>query len=134
VSIFIVDVVSEYSRSQYFMVMLVNLVFIILGMGLEAPAMIFGFLPSFIPLLERGGVDLVQFGAIFAINMGIGMLVPPVALNLFVSTQLAGVRYGEAVYASWPFILIMVIDLMLVAWFPGIALFLPNLLFGRVIG
>lgn len=134
VSIFIVDIVSEYTTSKHFMTVLVNLVFIILGMGLEAPAMIFGFLPSFIPLLQHGGVDLVQFGAIFAINMGIGMLVPPVALNLFVSTGLAGVRYGEAVRASLPFILIMLIDLMLVALFPGIALFLPNLLFGHPVG
>lgn len=133
VSIVVVDLVSEYTTSKYFMVMLVNLAFIILGMGLEAPAMIFGFLPSFIPLLQHAGVDLVHFGAIFSINMGIGMLVPPVALNLFVSTELAGVRYGEAVRAAVPFIVIMVVDLMLVALFPSISLFLPNLLFGHPI-
>jgi len=134
VSDFIVQFVTGVTSNKYLTVLLVNLVFIVLGMGLEAPAMIFGFLPSFIPLLQHAGVDLVQFGMVFAINMGIGMLVPPVALNLFVSAQIAGVRYGEAVLAAVPFILIMMIDLALVVFFPGLALFLPNLLFGHVPG
>ncbi len=130
VSEFIVESVTQYTTNKYVMLLLVNLVFIVLGMGLEAPAMIFAFLPSFIPLLQHAGVDLVQFGIIFAINMGIGMLVPPVALNLFISTQIAGVRYGEAVRAAVPFMLIMLIDLVLVVLFPELALWLPNLLFG----
>lgn len=130
VSVFIVETVTEYTTNKYVMLLLVNLVFIILGMGLEAPAMIFGFLPSLIPLLQHVGVDLVHFGVVFAINMGIGMLVPPVALNLFISSQLAGVRYGEAVRAAVPFLLIMLVDLVLVVIFPNLALLLPNLLFG----
>jgi C4-dicarboxylate transporter DctM subunit len=133
VSMFIVETISQHTTNKYVVMLVVNLVFIVLGMGLEAPAMIFGFLPTMIPLVQHVGVDLVHWGVIFAINMGIGMLVPPVALNLFISTQLAGVRYDQAVRAAVPFILIMLVDMALVAVFPHLALLLPYLLFGHPI-
>jgi C4-dicarboxylate transporter DctM subunit len=61
--------------------------------------------------------------------MGLGCIIPPVALNLFISTQLAEVSYGEAVRATIPFIIIMIIDLAIMAVFPIIPLMLPHLLF-----
>jgi C4-dicarboxylate transporter DctM subunit len=82
------------------------------------------------PLLVQANVDLVHWGVLIAINMGLGCIVPPVALNLFVSTQLAGVQYGQAVRAAVPFMAIMAIDLAIVAAFPHISLWLPHLLFG----
>jgi C4-dicarboxylate transporter DctM subunit len=63
--------------------------------------------------------------------MGIGMLVPPVALNLFVSAQIAGVSYGQAVRAAFPFVLIMLLDSVLIVAWPQIALWLPQMIFGR---
>jgi C4-dicarboxylate transporter DctM subunit len=86
-------------------------------------------LPSFMPLLGKVGVDIVHWGVLFCTNMGLGCIIPPVALNLFISTQLAGVRYGDAVRACVPFIIIMTIDLVIMAVFPMIPLLLPHLLF-----
>lgn len=131
VSILLVDTVSALTTDKLAIIFLVNVVFIILGMVLEAAPMIFGFLPSFMPLLQHAGVDLVHFGILFAINMGLGMLIPPVALNLFVSTAIAEVRYHEAVRACMPFIVIMVIDWIIVAVFPQVPLLLPHLLYGH---
>jgi len=125
----VVDFVTQISSDRYVVIFLVSAVFIILGMFLEPPAMIFGFLPSFMPLLTKVGVDPVYWGVLFCTNMGLGCIVPPVALNLFVSTQLAEVRYEEAVRAAVPFIVIMMIDLAIMAIFPMIPLMLPHLLF-----
>ena len=130
VSQHVVDFVTQISTDKYMVIFLVSLVFIVLGMILEPPAMIFGFLPSFMPLLAKVGVDIVHWGVLFCTNMGLGCIIPPVALNLFVSTQLADVRYEEAVRASIPFIIIMSIDLAIMAVFPMIPLMLPHLLFG----
>ena len=94
VSIELVDAISQVSLNKYFVIFVLSLVFIVLGMFLEPPAMIFGFLPTVMPLLMQANVDLVHWGVLIAINMGLGCIVPPVALNLFVSTQLAGVQYG----------------------------------------
>ena len=81
-------------------------------------------------LLIQADIDIIHWGVLFAINTGLGCIVPPVALNLFVSTQLAGVRYGEAVRAAIPFMLIMALDLVIVAVFPHVSLILPHILFG----
>ena len=62
--------------------------------------------------------------------MGIGMLVPPVALNLFISSRIAGVRYDQAVRAAVPFVVMTTIVMVLVAVFPHVALLIPHLLFG----
>jgi tripartite ATP-independent transporter DctM subunit len=132
VSDWLVDTLTQFTDSRYMVLLLVSLVFIVLGMVLEAPAIIFGFLPAFVPLVTHAGFDLVHFGVLFSINMGIGMLVPPVALNLFVSSQIAGVSYGTAVRAAMPFVAIMVVDSVLIAVLPNVALALPKLLFGSV--
>jgi C4-dicarboxylate transporter DctM subunit len=129
VSEHVVAIVTGLSTNKYLVIALVSLVFIILGMILEPPAMILGFLPSFMPLLGKVGVDVVHWGVLFCTNMGLGCIIPPVAMNLFVSTQLAGVRYEEAVRATIPFIVIMVIDLAIMAMFPVIPLLLPHLVF-----
>ncbi len=93
--------------------------------------MFFGFLPTFIPLLTHAEIDLIHWGVLLAINTGPGRIVPPVALNLFVSTGLAGVTYAQAVRATIPFMLIMTVDLAIVAVFPHISLLLPHILFGH---
>ena len=127
----LIEMISRFSESRYLGLLVVSLVFVVLGMVLEAPAIIFGFLPSFVPFVTHSGFDLVHFGVLFAINMGIGMLVPPVALNLFVSAQIAGVSYGQAVRAAFPFVLIMLLDSVLIVAWPQIALWLPQMIFGR---
>jgi C4-dicarboxylate transporter DctM subunit len=129
VSLQIVEFVTQISTNKYVVIFMVNAVFIFLGMVLEPPAMIFGFLPSFMPLLAKVGVDVVYWGVLFCTNMGLGAIIPPVALNLFVSTQLADVRYEEAVRACVPFIIIMIIDLVIMVVFPVIPMMLPYLLF-----
>ncbi len=129
VALHVVNFVTQISANKYAVIFIVSGVFIVLGMILEPPAMTFGSLPSFLPLLAKVGVDSVHWGILFCANMGLGCIIPPVALNLFISTQLAGVRYGEAVRATIPFIIIMLIDLAIMAIFPIIPLMLPYLLF-----
>ena len=129
-SVHVAAAISQVSLNAYFVIFVLSLVFLILGMFLEPPAMIFGFLPTFLPMLSQAHVDLIHWGVLLAINAGIGCILPPVALNLFVSSRLAGVTYGAASYAAIPFIVIMLVDLAIVALFPHISLLLPHLLFG----
>ena len=75
----VVAFVTQISTDRYVVILLVSLVFIVLGMILESPAMIFGFLPSFMPLLAKVGVDPVYWGVLFCTNMGLGCIIPPVA-------------------------------------------------------
>lgn len=130
VAFVLAETVAALTQNKYVVLLLANLIFIFLGMFLEAAPIIFGFLPTFMPLLAAVGVDPVLWGVLFVINMGIGMLVPPVAMTLFVSSAIAKVPFAHAVRAAVPFMLIMVLDLVLVAVFPQIAMWLPGLMFG----
>jgi C4-dicarboxylate transporter DctM subunit len=60
--------------------------------------------------------------------MGLGMIFPPIAVNLFISTSIAGVTYAQAIRASIPFILIMIVNIAILAVFPKIVSILPHLL------
>jgi len=130
VALHVVDFVTQISSERIIVILVVSGVFILLGMILEPPAMIFGFLPSFMPLLEKVGVDRVHWGVLFSTNMGLGCIIPPVALNLFVSMKIADVSYEATVRATIPFIIIMMIDLLIMVIFPIIPMMLPHLLFG----
>ena len=130
VSVQLVDAISQISMNRYFVLAVLSAAFIVLGMFLEPPAMIFGFLPTVLPLLAQANIDIIHWGVLIAVNMGIGCIMPPVALNLFVSTQLAGVSYAQAVRAAVPFIVLMVADLAILAAFPRLSLWLPHALFG----
>jgi C4-dicarboxylate transporter DctM subunit len=129
VSVHLVDAVAQLGLGRLGVILVLSAAFVVLGMILEPPAIIFGFLPTVMPMLAQANVDVIHWGVLIAVNMGIGCIVPPVALNLFVSTQLAGVTYAQAVRAAVPFIVIMVVDLAILAAFPRISLILPNLLF-----
>jgi len=129
VSLQLVELMSHFGTNRYFVLFALSAAFIVLGMFLEPPAMIFGFLPTVLPLLAQANVDLIHWGVLIAVNMGIGCIMPPVALNLFVSTQLAGVTYGQTVRAALPFIVLMLLDLAILAVFPQLSLWLPHVLF-----
>ena len=125
----ITETVLDITSNQLFIIAIISVVFVILGMVLEAAPIIFSFMPSFMPLLQTANIDFVHWGVLFVINMGLGMLVPPVALNLFVSSAIAEVRYEQAVRAALVFMVIMAADIALIAVFPQIALMLPNVLY-----
>ena len=129
VSVHIAEVISGIGVNRYLVLTILSIVFLVLGMFLEPPAMIFGFLPTFMPMLAQAHIDVIHWGVLLAVNCGIGCILPPVALNLFVSTKLAGVTYGEATRASIPFIVIMLVNLALLAALPQLVLLLPHLIF-----
>lgn len=128
VSSAVTTAIGGFAHERFAVLAVASLLFIGLGSVLEAAPLIFGFMPTFLPVLAEAGVDPVQWGVLFVIQMGIGMLIPPVALMLNVSSQIAGVRIESAMRAAIPFVLIMLLDLVLVAVIPGLTEFLPSLL------
>jgi tripartite ATP-independent transporter DctM subunit len=114
------------------MLVLLMAVIFLLGWPLEWPAIIFIFLPIFLPVVEAMNIDLVWFATLVAVNLQTAFLSPPVAMAAY---------YLRAVAPQWQlgwiyrgmvdFMVLQVIGLILVFMFPQIALWLPNLLFGR---
>lgn len=106
----------------------VNLLFLVLGMFMDAAAAILVTVPILLPGLEALNIDLIWFGVILVINMEIGAVTPPVGMNLFVVQALReDYTIREVLAGALPYACMGLIGLVLVMIFPEIALFLPGL-------
>ena len=84
--------------------------------------------PILMPAAVALGIDPIHFGIIMVINFSIGAITPPFAVNLFVSSQVAGIKYEEIVKPILPYIGLLVVDLLVISYVPPLSLILPNLL------
>ncbi|MEE3359357.1 MAG: TRAP transporter large permease [Pseudomonadota bacterium] len=105
-----------------------NVMMIILGMFLDAIAVMLIVTPIVLPVLSMLGIDPVHFGIVLIVNMEIAFLTPPIGLNLFVLSSIAKAPMSEAVRGMVPFVIIMAVFLILITYIPEFSLWLPNLL------
>jgi C4-dicarboxylate transporter DctM subunit len=102
----------------------------VLGCFLEVNATLLLVMPILAPALKPLGVDPVHFSIIFTHNMEIGLVHPPVGLNLFVLSTMARAPIGEVIRGILPFLILLLIVLAIITYVPVLTLFLPNLVFG----
>jgi tripartite ATP-independent transporter DctM subunit len=125
------DIISNYllslSRNQYIILFFINLILFIAGMMIDAISIYYIFLPIFLPIMAQFHWNPVWFGVMMTFNLAIGQFTPPVAVNLYVTTHLAGINIENTFKAVIPFIISMLAALILIALLPEITLFLPNI-------
>jgi tripartite ATP-independent transporter DctM subunit len=110
-------------------VMAMMLIYIVLGTVMEELTMVLLTIPLFFPIVVALGFDPVWFGVLIVMIVQIGLISPPVGMNLFVLNALIPeVRLGQIFSGCWPFVLIMVVVLVLLVLFPSISLWLPSLM------
>ena len=106
-------------------------IFIILGMFMDGFAILVLTVPLVQPIIEPLGVNMVWFGVLMVIVLEMGLISPPVGVNVFVVKGIApGVPMGVIFRGIWPFWFAMLAAVLLVLSFPGLALLLPNTMFG----
>jgi len=104
---------------------------VILGFFLPPVAIILMVMPVLLPSVKALDIDLIWYGVIVTILMEMGLIHPPVGLNLFVIQGIApDISLRSIIWGTLPFILIMVLGIALLSWFPEIALWLPNHMMG----
>ncbi|PSJ42350.1 C4-dicarboxylate ABC transporter [Zobellella endophytica] len=121
------------SDNGWVLLMLIMVLVLLAGMLLDAISIYLIITPILIPLMQHFGWNPVWFGILLAMNIAIGQFTPPVAINLMVTTQIAGIRLEKTFGWALFFMLTMLSALVLVMLFPGIALWLPERL-GFVVG
>ncbi|MBI5792780.1 MAG: TRAP transporter large permease [Rhodocyclales bacterium] len=105
----------------------VNILLVVLGFFLPPVAIILMVTPIILPALKAHGIDLVWFGVIMTILMEMGLIHPPVGLNLFVINSIApDIKLIDIIWGTLPFIVLMVLAIVLLSFFPGIAMWLPD--------
>jgi TRAP-type mannitol/chloroaromatic compound transport system permease large subunit len=114
-------------------VILVQVVIFLLGWPLEWTEITIIFLPLFLPLLLVNGIDLVWFGVLAALNMQTAFLSPPVAMSAYYLMNVApkGILLNQIFKGMYPYIGLQIAAMVLLYVFPGLATWLPNLIYGE---
>jgi len=107
--------------------MLVNILLLVLGTFMDMAPMLLICTPILLPVMKTFGVDPVHFGMIMIINLGIGLITPPVGPTLFVGCAIGKVTMEEVSKELWPFYGAMCLALMIVTYVPALSLWLPRL-------
>ncbi|MFH2122720.1 MAG: TRAP transporter large permease subunit [Pseudomonadota bacterium] len=109
----------------------VNLLLLMAGNFMEPSSLIMILAPLIFPVAMKLGIDPIHLGIIITVNMEIGMLTPPVGLNLFVASGISGLGLGDVIKATIPWFFALLIGLIIITYVPAISLWLPNLMYGR---
>ncbi|WP_099865561.1 TRAP transporter large permease [Pararhizobium haloflavum] len=109
--------------------LLFNLILLVAGCFLDSASAIIILGPLMMPIASQVGVDPIHFGVIMLVNLSVGMLTPPVGLNLFVAMGVANMKLGEVFRATLPTIVLMLIALAILTYVPVISMLLPSTLF-----
>ncbi len=109
---------------------IVNLILLIGGQFMEPSGLIIIVAPLVFPIAISLGIDPIHLGIIMVVNMEIGMITPPVGLNLFVTSGVAGMPMWDVVKAALPWLGILFIFLIMVTYIPGLSTYLPTYFMG----
>jgi C4-dicarboxylate transporter DctM subunit len=121
-------VLLGFAHDEALMLVMIMLMLLVAGMLLDAVSIFMVFLPVLLPIMQHYHWDPVWFGIIMTMNLAIGQFTPPMAVNLMVTTRIAGISMESTVrWALW-MVAAMLLGLTLVAIFPQLALWLPRAL------
>ena len=119
--------VFEITSNPVVLLLILNLLLLIVGMFIEANAAIIIMTPILLPLGAELGIDPVHLGIMVTINLGVGLITPPVGLCVMLAGEIAGVSYMQAIKDTVPFLVAAVVLILSVTFIPEISLWLPNL-------
>jgi tripartite ATP-independent transporter DctM subunit len=124
----ITAMIVDVSSNKYVILMLLNVLLLILGGPMDMAPLILILTPMLLPVIASLGIDPVHFGMIMMINLGIGLITPPIGTVLFVGCAIARLKIGEVMQAMNPFWVALFIVLMMITYIPGLSLWLPRAL------
>lgn len=122
------DALLSVSSNKYVLMLLINVILLIAGCFIDASSATYIFMPIMIPIAKTIGIDLVHFGVFVVVNFAIGLITPPVGLNLYVGASIGGVTVNELSRKMIPFIVASIAALLIITYIPQLSLFLPDLL------
>jgi tripartite ATP-independent transporter DctM subunit len=123
----ITEFFTSISDNKYVILMWINIMLLLIGTLMDMAPIILILTPVLLPVVLSLGIDPVHFGMIMLVNLGIGLITPPVGSVLFVASAVSKQSIEKVVKAMLPFYCVLFVVLMLVTYIPSISLFLPKL-------
>ncbi|MFA6508117.1 MAG: TRAP transporter large permease [Treponemataceae bacterium] len=124
----VANAILGVTDNKYAVMLIINVLLLLLGTIMDMSAIILVATPIILPIAMKVGVDPVHFGAIMILNLGIGLITPPVGGTLFVGSAVSGVPIERLVKTLLPFYAVMVVVLMIITYVPGLVMWLPDLM------
>ena len=120
--------ISVCNGNKYLFLLIVNVILLIAGCFLDANSACYILVPILFPIATALGIDGVHLGCIMVMNLAIGLVTPPVGVNLYVGCGIAKITLKEISIAVFPFIIASILALLVVTYVPAVSMLLPNLL------
>jgi len=122
--------INAMGLSPWMFLVVVNILLLVAGNFMEPSSILLITAPLLFPVAMKLGIDPIHFGIIMVVNMEIGMISPPVGLNLYVASGISGLGLTDTTKACLPWILVMLLYLLLITYVPIITTWLPAVLMG----
>ncbi|MBL8661153.1 MAG: TRAP transporter large permease [Rhodospirillales bacterium] len=122
----IAEAITTWGLPTWSFLLVVNILLLLAGNFMEPSAITLIMAPILLPIALKLGIDPIHLGIIMVVNMEIGMITPPVGLNLYVTAGITGRSIGWVVAAALPWLMVLLAFLVLVTYIPEISLFLPQ--------
>ena len=111
--------------------LIVNIVLLVAGNFMEPSSIVLITAPILFPTAVKLGIDPIHLGIVYVVNMEIGLVTPPVGLNLFVASGITGMTLTQVVRASVGWLMVLLTFLVAITYIESLSLWLPNLMFGK---
>ena len=115
------------TENKYAIMLILNVTMLLLGTIMDMSAIILVATPILLPIAMKAGMDPVHFGVVVILNLGIGLITPPVGGTLFVGSAVSGVPIERLAKTLLPFFCVMIAVLLIITYCPAIVMFLPDL-------
>ncbi len=125
----IAEAIIAWGMPAWQFLIVVNILLLIAGMFMEPTGIILIMAPILFPIATQLGIDPVHLGIIMVVNLEIGMVTPPIGLNLFVTAGITKMSIMAVARAALPWTLVLVAFLILITYVPAVSMFLPNMMF-----
>jgi C4-dicarboxylate transporter DctM subunit len=122
----IAEQIVSWGMAPWQFLIVVNVMLLIAGNFMEPTGIILILAPILFPISQQMGIDPVHLGIILTVNMEIGMVTPPVGLNLFVTSGITGMPMMQVVRAALPWLSVLLVFLVIVTYVPILSLWLPR--------
>jgi len=116
------------TQNKFLVLLIINIILLIFGMFMDMAAIITITTPILLPIAMQVGMDPVHYGAMMILNLGIGVLTPPVGTTLFIGSAISGLKIEQLAKSMLPIYGVMLITLFFVIYFPQITMTLPALM------
>ena len=122
------SLITSLTDNPILILLIINIMLLLLGTFMDMSPLIVITTPIFLPIAVALGVDPVHFGVIMMLNLGIGLVTPPVGSVLFVGAAIGKISVEQTIKTIWPFYLALIVALLLITYIPAISMALPQMM------